>query len=133
MDYTFEPPKDVEKVIKVEVKSKFVGAEDIKEVKKDEHGTHVKTVESPASLAERLQKQTAPTATIIRPPSNKIEVIEPEFEIHENPRFMKEIRRVEMKHKDHSGIFIAKRCLREYFYSEVLGMVLPENVNVYLP
>lgn len=133
MDFIFDPPPlkpKEDEPLKVEVKSRFVTNQDVAEVKRvDEHGILIKAKES---LADRLQKQVNPTA-IIKPPSSRIITIEPEFEIHENPRFMKDIRRVELKHKDHSGMFIAKRCLREYFYVEVLGMVLPENVNVYLP
>lgn len=55
-----------------------------------------------------------------------------EYEEH-NPRFMKSLPRFELKYKDHSGIIIAKACLRKYFYSEILNLIPKDKVNIYFP
>jgi len=55
-----------------------------------------------------------------------------EYEDH-NPRFMKQFPRHELKHKDHSGIIIAKQCLRKYFYREILNLITNEHNVIFLP
>lgn len=56
-----------------------------------------------------------------------------EYEEHLNISFMKSFTRHEMKHKHHSGLIIAKRCLREYFYSQVINRVIAEDTNIFFP
>jgi len=56
-----------------------------------------------------------------------------EYEDHPNIRFMKQFPRHELKYKDHSGIIIAKGCLRKYFYREVINQVTQENNVIFLP
>src|SRR3972149_10877960 len=55
-----------------------------------------------------------------------------EYEDH-NPRFMKQFPRHELRHKDHSGIIIAKQCLRKYFYREILNLITNEHNVIFLP
>lgn len=89
-----------------------------------------------------LQKTQAPTQEIKRKnPLDKVHIEkreEPglsnvEYEDHPNKRFMKEFSRHELKNKDHSGLIVAKKCLREYFYKEVINVVPAGEKNIFYP
>lgn len=58
-----------------------------------------------------------------------------EYEVYDPPKikFMPSLPRHELKSKDHSSLIVAKKCLREYFYANVVNLVPAEETNIFYP
>jgi len=101
----------------------------VSDVSKNENEEVAEKVQSmlqkQAGIFDRLKKTEAPKKEI-----KGLKNVE--YEEH-NPRFMKQFPRHELLHKDHSGIIVAKGCLRKYFYREVINLVPRENNVIFLP
>lgn len=112
------------------------------EIKTVPENTIKKTDDSPEQekeIAKKVQSMLQKQAGIfdklkkVEAPAQKVEGLKNvEYEEH-NPRFMKQFPRHELLAKDHSGIIVAKGCLRKYFYREVINLVPRESNVIFLP
>jgi hypothetical protein len=82
-------------------------------------------LESQSGIFDKLKKKE-------ETPKDTSGLANVEYEEHD-PRFMKQFPRHELYAKDHSGIIVAKVCLRKYFYREVINLVPTENSVIFLP
>lgn len=84
--------------------------------------------EGPKSVSDLLRKKETKIEEQITPTGVEYE----DYSIYE-VIFMKQFPRFELKHKDHSGIIVAKECLRKYFFREVICVIPAEETNIFYP
>lgn len=89
----------------------------------------IQTSTQAKSILDLLKKQEIKQVEKLKTPTG----VEYEEYDPKNVRFMRQFDRYELKHKDHSGLIVAKDCFRKYFYKEVICLVPKEDNSIFYP